>query len=139
MNTFIFWYRWLLTVTILITLFGLLLVLDIGMSAIDALYNPLFWPDGDLTEEALKFQRWIYSVLGATMIGWGSMLFGITKSGVARKEKWARNTILWSLCLWCIADSTASVAFGASINVLFNLAFLILVTLPMLFTFKEYR
>lgn len=116
-----------------------MLVLDLGMGIIDSLFDPLFWPNEELSEGTERFQRWIYSVLGATMIGWGGMLYGITKNGIAQKEKWARDTILWSICVWCIVDSTASITLGASINVLFNMIFLILVTLPLLMTINEYH
>lgn len=139
MKTFLFWYRWLLCVSMLIILFGVLLVFDLGMSIIDSLFDPLFWPSEELSQGTERFQRWIYSILGATMIGWGGMLYGITKNGIAKKEKWARDTILWSLCVWCIVDSTASITLGASVNILFNMVFLILVTLPLLMTFKEYH
>lgn len=139
MNRFIFWYRWLLCVSILILLFGVLLVVDVGMNFIDTIFNPLFWIHEEIGESALKFQRFVYSVLGATMIGWGTMLYGITKNAIVKKERWARDTILWSLFVWCIVDSTASVTLGASINVLLNLFFLVAVTVPLFATYKEFR
>jgi hypothetical protein len=69
--SFTFWQRWLFSVAILIVLFGLSLAFFNQSAAFDMLFNnqinPVFWNDRMAPENVIAFQRWIYSVLGATV------------------------------------------------------------------------
>ena len=138
MGSFIFWQRWLLVFAVLLILFGVGMVFFNTTSIFDIFFNdninPAFWGSGDPDPTALKFQSWVYGLLGATIAGWGIFIFFLVKNPFAQREKWAWTCIFWGLLLWYVLDTGASIYHGVLFNALFNTAIFLVALIPLLFT-----
>ena len=141
MTRFLFWQRWLLVVGIVVAGFGVLMALLSGTPLFD-LFNrqidPAFWGANAVDGAARQFQQWVYSVWGATIAGWGIILAYVARYPFSRKERWARNALAFGLLVWYVLDTSLSVIHSVYFNVVFNTSLLILVMLPVVFTWKEF-
>jgi hypothetical protein len=138
---FLFCQRWLLTLGVIIVVFGVALaflystpLFDIFRTQID----PVFWGAGELTGGTLPFQQWIYGVLGATMAGWGVCIACIAAVPFKRKEMWAWNCLAIAVSLWFVIDTFLSWRFGALFNVVFNVLIFVAALVPLLFSRKYF-
>ena len=142
MTTFSFWQRWLLVVSILVVLFGVVMALFNG-TVLFALFNsqidPVFWGAAGIPADAARFQQWIYGVLGAMMAGWGVFLAFIAHYPFKAKERWSRNCMIVGLLLWYTLDTAISLYFGVYFNALFNTILLALAIPPLAFTWKQFK
>ena len=138
MGSFIFWQRWLLVFAVLLILFGVGMVFFNTTSVFDALFNdninPAFWGSDGPDPTALRFQSWAYGLLGATIAGWGVIIFFLVKIPFAQREKWAWNAFFWGLLLWYVLDTGASIYYGVLFNAAFNTAIFLVALIPLLFT-----
>jgi hypothetical protein len=143
MTSINFWQKWLLVTTILVILFGTLLILPIESEILDLMFNDrieaIFWPDTMIAPGVTHFRQWLYGVLGATMVGWGIMMAFITAGPFHKRETWAWYSIALSIGIWYIADTIVSISYGALFNAAFNTAILLLFLPPMLGTFKSFH
>ena len=143
MKAFSFWDRWLLAVSLLLTLFGLALAFLNQTPLFDALFNnrinPVFWPSTEVTQEIATFQQWAYGVLGATVAGWGIVVAFVARYPFLKRERWAWNALAVGITLWFIIDTSLSLYFKAVFNAAFNTLVFFLVWIPLLFTRKEFR
>lgn len=141
MIAFSFWQRWLLIVGIIITVFGIVMVLISGTPLFD-LFNqqidPAFWGMNAVDNAAKQFQQWIYGVWGATIAGWGIFVTNIARYPFNKKERWARNCIVWGLVVWFVLDTSLSFFHKVYFNVAFNTALFVLIMLPVIFTRKVF-
>jgi hypothetical protein len=139
---FAFWQRWLVAVSAIVVIFGLFMAFFNRTPLFD-LFNqgvdPAFWGTGAPPVEAQRFQRWAYGVLGATMAGWGVFFLFLTHQAFRRGERWAWNTILAGVLLWFVVDEFISVTSGVYFNAAFNLVFLVLIGLPLIFTRRHFE
>ncbi len=142
MRTFSFWQKWLLAAGLIITGFGLILALFNQTPLFDALFNnqinPVFWPSTTSLTSIRPFQQWAYSVLGATVAGWGVFFVFLAHYAFPRKERWVWNCLAVGTGLWYIVDTTLSLSFGVWYNALFNTILLVIVLLPLIFTRKDF-
>jgi hypothetical protein len=138
-NRFTFWQTWLVMVGIVITCFGILLVLLPEIPLFDRQVNPVFWGGVEAPSPARNFQAWVYDVLGATVAGWGLLVVFIARHSFRRRERWAWNGLAGTLILWYILDTTASLYHGVIFNALFNTGLLLLAGLPLLFTHSQFQ
>jgi len=136
------WQRWLVVVGGLIVLLGLAIALLNQTALFDTVFNdrvnPVFWPDGKLPTATKSFQQWIYSVLGATVAGWGTAMTFIAAGPFSRKETWSRNCLALSVAVWFAVDSAISLTFGVGVNVLLNTTLLVAVGVPLLATRRHF-
>jgi hypothetical protein len=143
MKGFLFWQRWLFAVSLLIVLFGTALALFNQTPLLDALVNApvraAFWGGGSVDDSALRFQRWMFGVLGATLCGWGFFTAFIAYYAFPKKEIWAWNCIGLGMAVWYFIDTALSWLYGAYFNVIINSALLILFALPLLFTWHYFE
>ena len=139
MERFNFWYRWLFVLGIIIILFGVFMTL-FNQSLLFRLFNdqidPVFWGDEAISEAFIKFQGWVYGVLGATMAGWGVMLIFIIQYPFRQREKWAWIAIAANLGFWYLLDTALSLYFGVFFNAVFNTLLVFLVLPPLTATRK---
>lgn len=98
--------------------------------------NPYFWLSAELPDNALKFQRWIYGVLGAVIAGWGTLITFWAIYPFKTRERWAWNGLALATAIWYIADTVISVMYGVIFNVGFNTIMLFLLATPLVFTKK---
>lgn len=134
-----FWQKWLFVLGLLIAAFGVLLALFSETPAFSIFHqqiDPAFFraPDAEIR----NFQQWIYGLLGATMAGWGVFMAFIAHYPFQKKEKWAWVCIAMGVLLWYVVDTSISLSFGVMFNAVFNTIVLILVALPLGFTWKDF-
>jgi hypothetical protein len=137
------WDRWLLFVGWLLVVFGLLLGFLNQTQLFDVSFNnqinPVFWPVGGPDESIELFQTWIYGVLGFTVSGWGVFVVFLARHPFKKRERWARNCIFVGITLWYITDTAISLHFGVIFNAVFNTALAVLVYVPLVATWKEFK
>jgi hypothetical protein len=142
MKRFNFWQKWLLFAGVYLVVFGLYLTFFSQSKLMNFLFNrqidPVFWTIVELPEEILKFQGWIYGVLGAVIAGWGTMIAFWAYYPFKTRERWAWNGLVWAIGIWYCADTAISALYGVSFNVLFNTVLLFLLGMPLVFTKKYF-
>ena len=143
MKSINFWQKWLLVVTILIILFGLLLLVPNKSILFDRLFNDrmaaIFWPETAVSPGVIQFQKWIFGVLGATMVGWGIMMAFIISVPFRKGELWAWNCIAIGIFCWYILDTVVSTYYQAIFNSILNTIILFLFLPPLMATYKHFR
>lgn len=142
MGGFSFWQKWLFSFGLYLVAFGTVLALFSHSALINVIFNnqinPSFWASGAMPENAIKFQAWVYGVLGATIAGWGIFIAFIAHYPFKAKEPWAWQCIAIGFALWFTIDTLVSVYYQVGFNVLVNLVFIIFILLPLIFTKKHF-
>ena len=142
MTKFTFFRLWLFVVSIGIAVFGLVLALFPQSWLMDFLLNssidPVFWGDGIAPQASVTFQAWAYGVLGATISGWGVLMAFVIHMPFKARRRWAWTALAVSSALWYIVDTSLSAFYGVNYNVWFNTALLILVAVPLAFTYNNF-
>jgi len=113
MGDFEFWQRWLVSISLLIVVFGVMMAVLGGTAAFDIVdnqVNTVYWDVEHLDSDTEEFQQWVYGVMGATMAGWGVMMSLVARVPFQRKERWAWNAIAYSVALWFVIDSYVSLS-----------------------------
>lgn len=100
--------------------------------------DPSFWVIAQLPESAVKFQGWIYGVLGSVIAGWGTMIAFWAAFPFKSRERWAWNGLAMAIVIWYIADTSISVQYGVTFNVMFNTLMLLFLATPLIFTKKHF-
>lgn len=140
MNRFDFWHRWLLGVSVLLTLVGLLIALAPNSMLFGfhttAIAEAFF--QGTIPEEAAHLRTFLFGIIGGTIAGYFLMQTFIVWGPFRRREPWAWHAVLWALLLWFVVDSGLSVYHGALFNVwMINVWTLVLVGLPLVMTYGD--
>jgi hypothetical protein len=139
--SFKFWNNVLLGIGLAIVGLGLFLVFGTSSALFEVVFNnqidPLFWPDEGKSELMALFQSWVYGVLGATMVGWGAIIFFTGFYAFPRRELWAWNAICYSTLAWFVLDTYISIAAGVYFNALFNTLILAAAAVPLAMTRKH--
>ncbi len=142
-NISIFWTRWLLAVTIIMAVAGILLFATTLIQGVaGALYYEQYLGAGTyqtLVDGELRFQQFVYGVMGAIMAAWMLSLAFIVHIPFRRGERWAWYAVDASIILWFIGDSYVSIMTGFSAHVLINIGLLVMVGLPLLMTFRQFH
>lgn len=141
MNRFNFWQKWLFIVSLAITAFGLFMALFNQTPLFDLFSRQIdqaFWDSAPLPAGVTSFQRWLYAVWGATIVGWGIFLIFITYIPFKQREKWAWNCLIVGLGVWFVLDTAISWNYGVSFNVIFNIIVALAIGMPLLFTRKAF-
>ena len=142
MNSFSFWQKWLLIVSIIISLFGIYIALFNQTLWFNLLLNDkvntTFFSAPGISNDVITFQKWIYGVLGATVFGWGIFLSFIAHYPFKRKEKWAWNCFLIGIICWFVLDTSISVYFGVIVNAIFNTVLFLGIIIPLVFSRKHF-
>lgn len=141
MNRFSFWQRWLLSLGVIFVVAGLTvafvsLITPIG--PLNNFVNPIFWGSQPVPESVVNFQRWIYSVLMATMAGWGVFIVFVAYYPFKNREKWAWNCLMVGALVWYLPDTALSLYFGVTFNAVANTLFLVAIALPLIFTRRDF-
>lgn len=126
--------KWLRAASALVVGFGVLVVLaahpataGLTMFLIDFILWPIDGAQGGVTPEL----RLIFAISGGVLVGWGVMLWLIATRLYPREPQLARSMILWSVAVWFVVDSAASIVAGAPLNALLNTSFLLMFGLPL--------
>ena len=129
--------RWLKAASVITVFTGLL----IAAAAIPALSGPTLWLfdlavfplDGTQSLQGAE-QRVLCAITGGLMVGLGVLMWLVTTEVLVTHPSLARSLILKSIVAWFVVDSSMSVAAGVPLNVLGNVGFLLMFTLPLLGT-----
>lgn len=142
MSSFGFWQKWLVGFGLYVVAFGLSFAVFGQSRLMDIVFNnqidPAFWGVAEPTATAREFQAFVYGVLGATMAGWGVFIAFIAHYAFKAKEPWAWNCIATGMIVWFVVDQFVSLRYGVGFNVALNTAFLLFVTLPLVFTRRSF-
>jgi len=135
------WINWLLAVAVGVVAFGLVLVLLPSLTRQG--FSLLVYASAERIDEfGIEPARYIslaHAVLGGVMVGWGSALFYITRTLLARGSRIAWNLVALSVLAWFIPDTSYSLLSGYWQNALLNTVFLILFAVPLLATRSRLR
>jgi len=137
--SFKFWQKWLLVSGIIISVFGISMVLNINSEKFNSLIDPVFWGNETPNIQIRNFQQWVYGVLGATMVGWGVLIAFIAAIPFKKKEKWSRNSIIIGILSWYIFDTSVSLKANVEFNAIGNTILAIIILMPIFFTVTEFR
>ncbi len=137
--SFKFWQKWLLVSGIIVSVFGLSMVLNINSERFNSLIDPVFWGNETPNIQVRNFQQWVYGVLGATMVGWGILIAFIAAIPFKKKEKWSRNCILIGILSWYILDTFISLKANVEFNAIGNTILAIIILMPIFFTVTKFR
>ena len=95
------------------------------------LLDAIFWPVDGLEGVTTPEARLLSAIGGGILIGWGVLLWQLTTRLLPREPALARRLILCSVGIWFVADSAGSLAAGAPLNVVGNVAFLAAFWIPL--------
>lgn len=142
MVSFSFWQKWLVSVGLIITIFGIAMAVFSGTPIFDMIstqINPAFWGKEAVDNGTKGFQHWIYGAWGATIAGWGIFATYIACYPFKNKEKWAWNCIIIGFLIWFTLDTALSLLHKVHFNVALNTVLFMLAILPIIFTRKSFR
>lgn len=128
-----FWLGWLRVATIILIVFGLLLVVAHGL-ALKGFSLLVYSSSGRISEfgsEAADYISLAHAVLGAVMVGWGTALLLVLRGPMKRNVREGALIFAISLTCWFIPDTIFSVASGFWQNALLNLSFAVLFAIPL--------
>jgi hypothetical protein len=138
---FTFWYRWLIVVSFSLILAGIYTSF-FKSTSLDAPFrlfiDSVFWKDGSTASGTTPFGAFVYSVWGAAIVMWGTQLFFILKFAFKKKEPWAWWAILISTLLWFLIAAGFSLYYGATLNALGDLVYMLLLVLPLFMTRRQF-
>ena len=137
MNYFLFWQKWLLVVSILITVFGVLMVASSFLGDNSSGVGPEFVQKYKIIT-FFAFRQWLLAILGATIAGWGICLIFMAHYPFKRKELWAWNSLILGLSVWFVLDTIFLMYAGVYFNAIFNTVVFVLAILPLIFTRKHF-
>ena len=137
-----FWKNWLLDINYFILIIGLVIAFS-GDTKLFEFYNERiewsFFGGKPLSEETLQLKKWLFGIIGGTIVGYHTLMIYLIKNAFATRQRWVWEGITISLLSWFIIDSTLSIYFGAYFNVIvINLFALITIGIPLLITKKAF-
>jgi hypothetical protein len=97
-----------------------------------------FWPAAPDTA-ARKFQSWAYSVTLATLAGWSLSLSVLVANAYATRQLWVWWSIAGGVALWFTLDTGRSIYHRVFLNAIGNVAFLVIVAIPLFGTFVDFH
>ena len=140
--TFNFWQKWLTYSNVIAVCVGLLVAFA-GNSIFFQIHNQytaeVFF-SSELTPDVIVFKNWLFGIIGGTIVGFHILMIFISEYAYKKKERWAYWALWSGLVSWFVIDSSLSVYYGAIHNlILINLAALIMIGLPLVFTGSEFK
>lgn len=140
--SFNFWQKWLVGVSIYHVVFGILLAFFSQSQSMYVLLNqyfdPIFWPDNQISAGTMQYKNWVSSVLGAVVASWGILIAFIAYYPFKLRERWTWNGIAVAIIFWFVVDTACSLYYRVPINAVINLFTFVLFVLPLFFTHKYF-
>lgn len=135
-----FWWRWLVVVAVGVILFGLSFILI--PAPLQALFNTVFFGTADAdalyNERAANYVSFIYTILGAVMIGWMISILFTLYGAFRRGERSGWLAVTLSVTVWYLLDSTSSLVSGFTFNFILNTVFFVLFVIPLAATYRDF-
>lgn len=118
----LFWWRMLVADSVLLVVFGLVLVVfpGITLQAFGLLVYSSATQLSSFGPEAADYIQLVHAVLGAVMVGWGAVLLLLALGPVRHgaKDGWVMCVV--SLCAWFVPDTAYSLLTGFWQNAVLN-------------------
>lgn len=142
MNRFRFWSSWLVSVAIIMIVFGVIMALMNQTPFFQTIINPIekvFWSQGGPEPGFPAYQAWFYGVWGAAIAGMGVFAGFVAYYAFKSREKWAYRCFACGTLLWFVLDTGISITARVYFNAVFNVLILAAIGLPLAFTWKEFN
>lgn len=140
MKNFLIWQRWLLTVSVLVLLFGIDMMLIPNL--VQQLFDFILFGSERSTDiygpAAYEYIVFIYGVVGAVMVGWMVLMIMIVRGPFKQGDVFGWNAVAYSAVSWFVLDSVFSAAAGFPENILLNTGFIVLFIIPLVATRKHF-
>lgn len=128
------WWQMLVAVTSGLIAFGLILVLLPGLTRQGfswMIYGSPAHLDA-FAANAVAYISLVHAVLGAVMVGWGSLMLWLTLGPLRRGRREAWTMFVAALLAWFIPDTAYSLLSGFWQNAVLNTVFALLFALPLI-------
>lgn len=140
---FLFWQKWLTYANAFTILVGIMVAFG-GDSIFLEIHNnytrEVFFQGEDFPAEVLIFKKWLFGIIGGTIVGFHVLMLMISEYSLKKKELWAYKALWYGLISWFLIDSGISMYYGAIHNViLINFFALVLIGLPLVMTRKAFQ
>ncbi|MBN1524261.1 MAG: hypothetical protein JW904_07265 [Spirochaetales bacterium] len=136
-----FFSNWLVITSIIIMVMGLYMALCNTtplFAPMNAITDPVFWPNGIQDSGTISFKSMIFSLAGAMLTVWGIYLFFISHFAFRKGEQWAWVSILTATVVWFAIDETFSVYYLIYGNAIGNIPLFLMLIIPLTFTWGEF-
>jgi hypothetical protein len=130
-----FWRKYLTIVGLSLIAFGVYITFCKNtplFAPFGNLIDPIFWPDGTVTEGTRNFKGFIYSFSGVYVLLWGMNFLFISKYALIPGNRWAWNCLVSSTIIWFITMVPFSIYYRVYYNVIGDVLFFITVAIPMI-------
>lgn len=129
-----FWWRWLVLVSLGVSMFGLTLVIFpiLTLEGFSLMIYSSASRIGEFGEPAVSYIRLVHAVLGAIMLAWGSALLFVLFGTFQENLSIGWKTVIGSVVAWFIPDTTFSLWSGFWQNAILNMFFMILFAIPLI-------
>jgi hypothetical protein len=135
-------FRWWLILTGVVTAAGGVALVLFGGSPIfgwmNRLLDPAFWP-GVPDESIRRFRAWVYGVTGACVSAWGVTVAFVAAQAFPARAAWAWWAVAGSVAVWFALDTAQSLRYRVFANALGNVAFLVVLAIPLAGTFGDFH
>lgn len=142
-SSFTFWQKWLTYANVVTIIVGLLVAFA-GDSFVFQLHNEgtqdVFFNGHALEPDVLQLKKWLFGIIGGTIVGFHVLMVFISENAFKNKELWAYRAMWFGLLTWFCIDSAISMSYGAIHNVIMiNLVALFIIGLPLVMTRNEFK
>lgn len=129
----LFWWRWLVAVTVSIMAFGIGMVLlpDLTRQFFGLLVYSSSEGISAFGGPAVVYVTLAHGVMGAVIFGWGTALLFIVLGPLRRASFEAWLALAVSLAAWFVLDTALSLWLGFWQNAIFNTVFIVLFAIPL--------
>ena len=128
-----FWMGWLTAATVLMALFGLVLVVAPGLAREG--FGLLVYSSSERISgfgpEAADYVELAHAVMGSVMVGWGVALLLVLRGPMRRNPAEGVRIFATSLLCWFLPDTAFSLISGFWQNAVLNLVFALLFAVPL--------
>lgn len=130
------WVRWLVVVDAMVIALGLFMVLlpEPNRQLFNAILFGTFDGPAAFGPEAVRYMKFVYAVLGAVLIGWGTALMVVLLRGFRGGDPEAWWTVTLSVVAWCVPDTVFSLVSGFWQNAVLNAGFVVAFAVPLIAT-----
>jgi hypothetical protein len=136
-KAFNFWQKWLTYANLFALIVGLAAALA-NETIVFKIYNEYLWESFGMEESAEEFRpfkKWVFGILGATIVGFHLLVICICENAFKKRERWAYVAILAAISIWFFIDSAITIYYAAWFNLfIINIPAYTMIMLPLVFT-----
>jgi hypothetical protein len=136
-----FWSEWLKITMLIVIATGVLLIITgsfVPIKFLDQLIDDVFSGGVQPPEHINMLKNWLFSVNGAVMTGWGCSMLYIVNNSFRQRERWAWRCIFYPVLIWFLLDTSVSLYYGVTFNVILNCILLLQIMAPLLYLRNQF-